>query len=376
MTPRQPPTAELLEEHSAFLRNLARGLVQDEQRAEDVVQETYLAALAKPPSQNAGLRAWLAAVTRNLALRTRRQEGRLTRRERAAAYPEGLPSIADVSARLEIQRRIADAVGELKEPGRSAVVLRYFDGLKPSVIAKREGVPVRTIETRLRRAREKLRYELDKAHGGVRAVWHALLIPIISPGLVLGTATAAGTGAGSATSTVTASGATATASKAATVTGVILMSTKAIATVAVAVCLGGGFAAGWLIKPEPKDEPVPTTQTNDLTDTSPEEATLGTDAMIVANARRDLEAEHLAHRATAEKLEKAEQALAKIHADAHAKAEHGAEADETGPRFTHKSVAEAIQGVNWREAGEALTKIGPLMVDLADSLSTGGSGGS
>ena len=43
-----PLSAEALLEHATFLRALARRLLFDEQKAEDVVQETYLAALRHP----------------------------------------------------------------------------------------------------------------------------------------------------------------------------------------------------------------------------------------------------------------------------------------------------------------------------------------
>jgi DNA-directed RNA polymerase specialized sigma24 family protein len=66
-------------DHDDFLRALARSLVADAARADDVVQQTYAAALASPtggPRQASSLRAWLASVVRHLAWKLRRSMGR------------------------------------------------------------------------------------------------------------------------------------------------------------------------------------------------------------------------------------------------------------------------------------------------------------
>ena len=47
-----------------WLRALARTLVQDEDRAEEITQETFLVALKKSPSDVGGLRGWLRSVLR------------------------------------------------------------------------------------------------------------------------------------------------------------------------------------------------------------------------------------------------------------------------------------------------------------------------
>ena len=52
-----PPLDELLT-HAHWARALSRRLVLDEHRADDVVQQAWLAAVEKPPSAGPGLRAW------------------------------------------------------------------------------------------------------------------------------------------------------------------------------------------------------------------------------------------------------------------------------------------------------------------------------
>ncbi len=62
-----PPSPESLIAHGDFLRGLARNLLGDEHRAEDMVQQTYVRALSAPPRQ--GLRSWLTTVVKRLSPR-------------------------------------------------------------------------------------------------------------------------------------------------------------------------------------------------------------------------------------------------------------------------------------------------------------------
>ncbi|MCE9594566.1 MAG: carboxypeptidase regulatory-like domain-containing protein [Planctomycetes bacterium] len=61
-------------------------------------------------------------------------------------------------------------------PYRTTVLLRYFDGLPPRVIARRLGVPVKTVHSRIFRALGVMRERLESEHDGDRrAMWVALV---------------------------------------------------------------------------------------------------------------------------------------------------------------------------------------------------------
>ncbi|HET6202354.1 MAG TPA: sigma-70 family RNA polymerase sigma factor [Planctomycetota bacterium] len=176
--PASNDSPERLLAHGPFLRSLARALVLDEALAEDAVQETWVAALRRPPRWGADPRPWLAAVTRNLALRLRRGEGRRNRRERAAAKPEGLPSTAEIVEREALRRQVVEAVLSLEEPCRSAILLRHLEEMPLRQVARRLGVPVETARTRIRRGLARLRLRLDEKNGNDRAAWCAMLLPL------------------------------------------------------------------------------------------------------------------------------------------------------------------------------------------------------
>ena len=159
------PSIDSLLDHVAFLRNLARSLVFDEGQAEDIVQEALVVALKTQPGHVSRMRAWLAGITRNLALKRLRTQGRRRKRERAVARPEALASTADVVSRLDLRRRVVAKVMKLSEPYRSTLVYRYFDEFSVKEIAHRMRVPGKTVETRHRRAVQQLRLRMDAARG-------------------------------------------------------------------------------------------------------------------------------------------------------------------------------------------------------------------
>jgi len=84
-----------------------------------------------------------------------------------------------VSARIELLRRLLEAVDRLDPPYREAIALRYFDDLPPRVIAQRLGIPVNTARTHVRRGLERLRAELDPGPGRGRETFLAALVPLL-----------------------------------------------------------------------------------------------------------------------------------------------------------------------------------------------------
>lgn len=175
-----PFSAEELSQHTGFLRALARGLLADETRAEDLVQDTLVVALERPPRERGSVRAWLATVARRMALNSLRGEGRRRRREESAARSELQPSHAEALDRLELSRVLSELVLELREPYRTTIYLRFYEGLGPKAIASRLSLPVKTVKTRLSRALAELRARLDERSLDHRR-WNAALVAIALP---------------------------------------------------------------------------------------------------------------------------------------------------------------------------------------------------
>ncbi|MCP3917292.1 MAG: sigma-70 family RNA polymerase sigma factor [bacterium] len=162
--PRSLPAEELLR-YDGGLRDLVRSLAGEEY--EDVVQDTWTAALAALPPDGRGGRvgAWMSVVARNFARRARRSRGRRYDRERAAARPEAVASTEETLELLELQARVARAVAELREPYRTAVLLRYTHELGVDEIARRTAANPATVRKRLERGRDLLRDSLRERGG-------------------------------------------------------------------------------------------------------------------------------------------------------------------------------------------------------------------
>jgi RNA polymerase sigma-70 factor (ECF subfamily) len=164
--------AAYLLEHREFVARIARRLIDCHDEVEDVVQDTFVAALNSPEYKP---RAWLARVARNLSIDRLRRRSARHRRELAAARAEGTASTAELAEQVAWQQRVVEAVLALDEPYRNVVLLRFYEELKPREIAARLGTPVETVRTRLRRALAQLRGTLEREAGGAQALGLALV---------------------------------------------------------------------------------------------------------------------------------------------------------------------------------------------------------
>ncbi len=160
------------------MRVLARRLVTDGAAADDLVQTALAHAIERggAPAGD-GSDAWYAAVLKNLSRDRFRQESRRRAREEVVARPENLPETLDAVANAECQRDVADAVLQLDEPYRTAVLLRFFEELPPREIAKRTGQSSETVGKQVTRGLAQLRAKLESRYGD-RGAWAVALLPL------------------------------------------------------------------------------------------------------------------------------------------------------------------------------------------------------
>ncbi len=161
------------------LRPLVGALLDDPATADDVLQETWLAARRNLPAHVRGggqLDSWLRTTARRIAWRLGRRNAARAARERSVARGESdalrsSEGPADERMeRLEALSLVLAALQTLAEPYRSAVVLRYLDGLMPSAIAKRLGRSPALVRQHLHRGLAQLSQELDR-RAGRRSAW-------------------------------------------------------------------------------------------------------------------------------------------------------------------------------------------------------------
>ena len=169
--------AEFARPLRAFLaRRVPKGVDPD-----DVLQDVFVRVLRYLPTLRAAdrLDAWLFQIARNALMDTLRV------RQRGDARTESLEVdvVADIpvedvrAAEAELTPCLAPMVARLKEPYRTAITLTAIQGLTQTDAARRLGVSVSGMKSRVQRAREQLKHillrccEVDvDARGGVADV--------------------------------------------------------------------------------------------------------------------------------------------------------------------------------------------------------------
>ena len=157
---------ELIRQYHAPIYRLLLHLSRDAHSAEDLAQETFLAAWAKIGSFNAAssLNTWLHAIAYRKFIDARRRHERTvtTRRDTSIEQaPANTPNPYDSALASEETRRLYRALDCLKPAERDAVVLHYLQGLSYEELAAVLGQPTGTVKWRTRQALERLRSALE-----------------------------------------------------------------------------------------------------------------------------------------------------------------------------------------------------------------------
>lgn len=172
---------ETLISHSGFIRGLAKQLVQDDEKAEDVAQQTLIAAWKTPPQNQKSARSWLRKVVTNFARKSIRDEGRRSAREERAAPQEPKSLLPEEVLDREILiRSVVNGVFQLREPYRTVVILRFYENLSSKQIAQRTGAAASTVRSQIHRALEELRHDLDHRYEDRPQDWRQGLVPFLS----------------------------------------------------------------------------------------------------------------------------------------------------------------------------------------------------
>jgi RNA polymerase sigma factor (sigma-70 family) len=156
------------------LFRVARGMMNDDAEAEDVVQEAYVHAYEKLATfrGDASLLTWLTRIVLNEAygrLRQRRHTVDIDQIEvaqadvgRVVAFPAKFGSEDPLAsaARDQVRRLVERAVDGLPEPFRIVFVMREIEECTVEETAASLDLKAETVKTRLHRARRLLRVAL------------------------------------------------------------------------------------------------------------------------------------------------------------------------------------------------------------------------
>jgi RNA polymerase sigma-70 factor (ECF subfamily) len=170
---------ELYDRFQARALRVARAVCRDDGRAEEAVQEAFLAvwrSAASYHSERGSVAGWLLSLVRYRAIdvsrsnirhaRKRADEARLALRATPGATADEMADRADATHLKLLLQRLPDAQQEV-------ITLAFYGQLSHTEIAKLLDLPPGTVKGRMRLGLQKLRLDIDLLSASAR--WHLAL---------------------------------------------------------------------------------------------------------------------------------------------------------------------------------------------------------
>ncbi len=164
----QAALAEAYRRHAGATFGLAKRLLNDHARAEEIVQEVFVRLWNEPnryDPERGTLRSFLLAHTHGRSVDMIRSDvSRRTREEKEAReQADGGYDVAREVWDMALAGHVREAMETLHEGEREAIELAYFGGLTYKEVAERLDEPEGTVKSRIRSGLKRLRGELVQA---------------------------------------------------------------------------------------------------------------------------------------------------------------------------------------------------------------------
>lgn len=165
---RQDALAEAYRRHAGAVFGLAKRLLNDQARAEEIVQEVFLRLWNDPDRFDAdrgSLRSYLLAQCHGRSVDVIRSESsRRAREDRTAKEAAEVGyDVAHEVLDMALAGHVREALGRLPDGERRAIELAYFGGRTYREAADELGEPEGTVKSRIRAGLKRLRSDLTDA---------------------------------------------------------------------------------------------------------------------------------------------------------------------------------------------------------------------
>jgi RNA polymerase sigma-70 factor (ECF subfamily) len=164
---RNDALAEAYRRHAGPVFGLARRLLNDQARAEEIVQEVFLRLWSAPDRfdpDRGSLRSFLLAHCHGRSVDVIRADSARRRREESEfAVPSPSPDLMEEVWDVALSGFVRDALGGLPDGERIAIEQAYFGGRTYREVAEFLGEPEGTIKSRIRTGLRRLHAQLVAA---------------------------------------------------------------------------------------------------------------------------------------------------------------------------------------------------------------------
>jgi RNA polymerase sigma-70 factor, ECF subfamily len=159
----------LVEMHQARVIGTISKMLGSDAESEDLAQQVFIRIWKSAPRYRptAKFTTWLFRITRNLVFNELRRKRHFA--DQSEVIPEALERAEREPDRVllegELQHAIQEAINQLPESQRMAIILRRYEEMSYEDIAKVMGTSVPAVKSILFRARAELRERLEKYLG-------------------------------------------------------------------------------------------------------------------------------------------------------------------------------------------------------------------
>ena len=161
----------LVKIHRTTIYALVLSYIKNPADAEDLTQQIFIRAYERLATLREldRFRLWLLQIAHNTCKDwLRRRSGSTTRFEitNDTDFAEVAPSPEEIALKIEIETVVRQAISALQETDRRLMEARYIDGASYDQLQVESGLSYAAVANRLKRAKQEVRYRIEKLLGG------------------------------------------------------------------------------------------------------------------------------------------------------------------------------------------------------------------
>ncbi len=150
---------ELIKLHKVSLYKIAYSYVKDEQKALDIIQDTtYKGLLNIRNLKNPEFfKTWITRILINVSIDYTKNEDKIVYLDEEIPLVENSDSIT-----IDEKVDLYDAIDKLRDKYKMVIILKYFNDMTDEQISNNMDIPINTVKSHLRRAKEELKQFLKE----------------------------------------------------------------------------------------------------------------------------------------------------------------------------------------------------------------------